>query len=95
MKNQETYLASVAVIVSTKQILYKTVIFPMLLYDVKAWTLLNTDAAALKVFERKVLRKIFDPLGIGDDFRIRSNNVLHKPFNNIDVVQRISIQRLC
>ena len=32
------------------------------------------DAAALAVFERKILRKIFGPVRVGDDFRIRFNS---------------------
>ena len=39
--------------------LYKALILPVLLYGAEAWTLSNTDAADLGVFERKVLRKIF------------------------------------
>ena len=31
----------------------------------EAWTLSNTDAAALAVFERKVLRKTFGPVRVG------------------------------
>ena len=41
-------------------------------YDAEAWTLLSTNIAALRVFERKVLRKILGPMQVGDDFRIRS-----------------------
>ena len=67
----------------------------MLLYGAEAWTLLSTDAAALRVFERKVLRKIFGPVRVGDDFRIRFNSELYELLNdNMDVVQRINIQRL-
>ena len=50
-----------------KLILCKTLIIPVLLYGPKAWTLLSTDTAALKVFERKVLSKIFRPVRVGDD----------------------------
>ena len=66
----------------------------MLLYGAEAWTLLSTDAAALRVFERKVLYKIFGPVRVGDDFRIRLNSELCELLNDIDVVQRITIQRL-
>ena len=66
----------------------------MLLYGAEAWTLLSPDAAALRVFERKVLRKIFCPVRVGNDFRIRFNSVLYELLNDIDVVQRINIQRL-
>ena len=66
----------------------------MLLYGAESWTLLSTDAAALRVFERKVLRKIFGPVRVGHDFRIRFNSELYEVVNDIDVVQHINIQRL-
>ena len=56
-----------------KLILYKMLIVPVLLYGAEAQDLLGTDTAALGAFERKVLRKIFGPVQVGDDFRIRSN----------------------
>ena len=43
----------------TKLTLYKALILPVLLYGAEAWTLSSADAAALGVFERKLLRKIF------------------------------------
>ena len=46
------------------QILYKKLILPVLLYCAGTWTLLSTDAAALRIFKRKVLRKIFGETGI-------------------------------
>ena len=69
-------------------------ILPVLLYGTEAWTLLSTDAAALRVFERKVLRKIFGPMRVDADFRIRFNSELYELLNDMDVVQRINIQRL-
>ena len=50
----------------------------MLLYGPKAWTLLSTDAAALRVFERKVLRKIFGPVRVADDLRIQFSSELYE-----------------
>ena len=46
------------------------------------------------MFERKVLRKIFGLVRVGDDFRIRYNSELYELLNELDVVQRINIQRL-
>ena len=65
----------------------------MLLYGAEAWTLSSTDAAALAVFERKVLRMIFGPARVGDDYRIRTNRELYELFNDMDVVKRINNQR--
>ena len=71
-----------------------TLILPVFLYGAEALTLLSTDATALRVFERKVLRKIFGPVRVGNDFRIRFNSELYELLDDIDVVQRINIQRL-
>ena len=54
---------------ATKLTLYKILIVPVLP--------VSTDAAALGVFERKVLRKIFGPVRVGDDYRIRTNRELY------------------
>ena len=53
----------------------------------------NTDAAALEVFERKVLRKILGAVRVGDDYRIRTNRELYELFNDMDVAKRINNQR--
>ena len=54
--------------------------FHVLLNGAETWTLLSTDAATLTVFERKVLFKIFDPVRVGDNFRIRSYSELYELF---------------
>ena len=54
----------------------------------------RNDAGVCGVFERKVLRKIFGPLRVGDDFRIRTNDELYELYNDMDVVQRVNVQRL-
>ena len=46
-------------------------------YLLQHLNLLSTDAADLRVFERKVLRKIFGLVRVGDDFRIRFNSELY------------------
>ena len=42
----------------------------MLLYGIEAWILLSTDVEDLRVFERKVLLKIFGPVIVGNDHSI-------------------------
>ena len=59
---------------TTKLIVYKTVTVPVFIYSSEAWALLNTDAAALRVFGIKFLSKIFDSVLVGNDFRIQSNS---------------------
>ena len=79
---------------TTKLILYETLILPVLLYAAESWTVLSTDVAALRVFERKVLRKIFVTVRVGDDIRIRYNSEPYELLNDMEVVQRINIQWL-
>ena len=79
---------------TTKLILHKTLILPVLVYGAEAWTLLRRDVAALRIFERKVPRKIFDPVRVGDDLRIRYNSKLYELLTDMYVVQNINIQRL-
>ena len=67
---------------------------PVLLYGAQTWTLLSTDAAAFRVMERKVLRKIFGLMRVSDNFRIRFNSELYELLNDLDLVQRINIWRL-
>ena len=66
----------------------------MPIYGAEVWTLLSTDSAALRVFERKVLRKIFGPVRVGDDFRLRNNSELYELLKGLDVMQRITIQHI-
>lgn len=49
---------------------------------------------AVGILKRKVLRKIYCPIRVGDDFRIRTNRVLYNLLNELDVVKRINIQRM-
>jgi sorting nexin-29 len=78
----------------TKLTLYKALIIPVLLYGAEAWTVTQSDAAALGVFERKILRKIFGPVCVGGTYRIRWNDELYELYGDVDIVKRINIQRL-
>ena len=77
-----------------KLIIYKTLILPELFYGAEAWTVLNTDAAASRVFEIKDLPKIFGPVCVGDVFRIRYNSKMYDLLNDLDAMQRSIIQSL-
>lgn len=48
----------------------KEVALPELLYDTERWTLLCLDAVALRVFKRKIRRKIVGPAFVDNDFHI-------------------------
>jgi hypothetical protein len=41
--------------------IYKTIILPVVLYGCESWSLILTEAHRLRVFEVRVLRRIFGP----------------------------------
>jgi len=55
-------LRSKAVSRTTKTRMYKTIIRPVVLYGSEAWCLTANDKKKLRIWQRKVLRKIFGPV---------------------------------
>jgi hypothetical protein len=48
----------------------------------------------LRIFERKILRKIYGPVQEGDIWRIRYNEELNRVINGEDMVKFIEAQRI-
>jgi hypothetical protein len=44
-----------------KIIIYQTIIFPVILYGCETWSLTLREEHRLRVFENRVLRRIFGP----------------------------------
>jgi hypothetical protein len=78
----------------TKNCLYKSLIMPVLLYGAEAWTLTTADEQSLRVFERKILRKIYGPYCDSGVWRIRWNHELYGLYGDIDIVKLTKTQRL-
>jgi len=48
-------------------------------YGSEAWTLTNRDEQCLRIFERRILKKIYGPVQNGDvSWRIRTNYELNE-----------------
>lgn len=63
----------------SKVTLYKVLVKPVVLYASSTWVTTKTDEKKLKVFERKILRKIFGPESNNDGgYKIRSNKKLRR-----------------
>jgi hypothetical protein len=77
-----------------KVIIYKTLIKPVLMYGAEAWVLSKVDEAHFRVFERKILRRIYGPLCEGATWRSRYNKELYRLYDEIDLVTAIRISRL-
>lgn len=82
----KSVLASKNISRRTKITIYKTVIRPTVMYASETWTLTKDDERKLRVFERKVLRKIFGPLRspITQQYRIRTNQEISDLYKDPD-----------
>jgi len=64
-------------------------------YGCEAWTLTNRDEQHLRIFERRILRTIFDPVQNEDgSWRIRMNYELNELIGNADIVRFIKSRRI-
>ena len=78
----------------TKLKIYKTLIIPVLIYGAESWTLSEADRNALDVFERKVLRMIYGPVCVRDEWRRRFNHELYSLYKDSTIVDRIHKQQV-
>jgi len=80
---------------SSKLKIYTTLIGPIVTYGCEAWTLTGRNEQQLRIFERKILRKIFgqvqDENGI---WRIRKDHEMNELIGNADVVRVTKSRRM-
>jgi hypothetical protein len=80
---------------SSKLKIYTTLTRPAVTYGCEAWTLTGRNERQLRIFERKILRKIFGPVqdenGI---WRIGKNHELNELIGNADTVRFIISRRM-
>ena len=71
---------------SVKMQIYKMLLRPAVTNGSETWTLTKSDENLLRIFERKILRKIYGPIQEGDIWRIRNNEELNRSINGEDIV---------
>ncbi|KAJ4427784.1 hypothetical protein ANN_25437 [Periplaneta americana] len=76
--------------------IYKTVILPVVLYGCETWTLTLREEQRLRVFENKVLRKIFGAKrdAVTGEWRKLHNAELHALYSSRDIIRNIKSRRL-
>ncbi|KAJ4436759.1 hypothetical protein ANN_16891 [Periplaneta americana] len=92
----EKLLSSSLLSKNLKVIIYKTVILPVLLYGCETWTLTLREEHRLRVFENKVLRKIFGAKRdeVTGEWRRLRNAELHALYSSPDIIRNIKSRRL-
>ncbi|KAJ4436531.1 hypothetical protein ANN_16562 [Periplaneta americana] len=92
----EKLLSSSLLSKNLKVRIYKTVILPVLLYGCETWTLTLREEHRLRVFENKVLRKVFGAKRdeVTGEWRKLHNTELHALYSSPDIIRNIKSRRL-
>ncbi|KAJ4446515.1 hypothetical protein ANN_13211 [Periplaneta americana] len=92
----EKLLSSSLLSKNLKVRIYKTVILPVLLYGCETWTLTLREEHRFRVFENKVLRKIFGAKRdeVTGEWRKLHNTELHALYSSPNIIRNIKSRRL-
>jgi hypothetical protein len=75
--------------------IYKTVILPVVLYGCEIWTHTLREEHGLRVFENRVLRRIFGPKReVDGSWRKLNNDELHNLYSSLNIVKVIKARKL-
>jgi hypothetical protein len=75
--------------------IYKAVILPIVLYGCETWSLTLGEEHRLRVFENRVLRKIFGPKREEDRlWRKLHNDELHNVYSSLNIVSVIKSRKM-
>jgi hypothetical protein len=72
--------------------IYKTIILPVVLYGCETWSLTLREEHRLRVFENRVLRRIFGPKrnDVTGEWRKLHNEELHNLYSSPDIIRQVS-----
>jgi hypothetical protein len=76
--------------------IYKTIILPVVLYGCETWSLAEREEHKLRVFENRVLRRIFGPKrdGVMGGWRKLHNKELHNLYSSPSIIRIIKSRRM-
>jgi len=76
--------------------IYRTIILPVVLYGCETWSLTMQEERRLRVYENKVLRRIFGPKRdeVTGDWRRLHNEELNDLYSSSNIVRVIKLRRM-
>jgi hypothetical protein len=71
--------------------IYKTILLPVVLYGCKTWSLTLREEHRLRVFENRVLRRVFGPKRdeVTGEWRKLHNEELHNLYSSPDIIRQV------
>ena len=67
--------------------LYKTIILPVVLYGCETWSLTLRGESRQRVFEKRILRRIFGPIGdVNGEGRRFDSEEIHSLYSSTNIV---------
>jgi hypothetical protein len=92
----QNLLSSWLLLKNVKVRIYKTIILPMVLYGCETWSLILREEHILRVFENKVLRRIFGPKrdGVMGGWRKQHKEELHNLYSSSSIIRINKPQRM-
>jgi sorting nexin-29 len=94
LAGNRTYFAAISLFRSpllsrtTKNLLYKKLIRPVVSYGAEAWTMTKEDEQALLVFERNIFRRMYGPKYENGDWKGRTNREVEEMNKGENMVKR-------
>ena len=86
----QTLLGSRLLSKNSKIKTYKTIILPVVLYGCEAWSLTLREESRLRVFENRILRRIFgSKKDVNGEWRRLHNEELHNLYRSLNIVRVI------
>jgi hypothetical protein len=76
--------------------IYKTIILPVVLYGCETWSLTLREEHRLRVFENRVLRRIFGPKRdeVMGEWRKLHSGDFHNLYSSPDIIRQIKSRRI-
>jgi hypothetical protein len=76
--------------------IYKTIILPVVLYGCETWSLILREEHRLRVFENRVVRRVFGPKTdeVMGEWRKLHNEELHNLYSSPDIIRQVKSRRM-
>jgi hypothetical protein len=90
------YYVFPSVVKNLKMRIYKTIILPVIFYGCETWSLTLREEHRLRVFENKVLRRVFGPKRdeVSGGWRKLHNEELHDLYSSPSIIRIIKARRM-